>query len=122
MLLDSNIVIYAADPAYPHLEPWILAQSFFVSAITRVEVLGFPNLTPEDRRDFERFFARAPMLAVTDAVIEAAIALRQTRRMKLGDSLIAGTALTHQLPLATHNTADFNWIPGLTLVDPLVRT
>jgi hypothetical protein len=24
-----------------------------------------------------------------------------------------------RFPLATHNTRDFRWVPGLTLVDPL---
>ena len=50
----------------------------------------------------------------------AATSLRAwQRRIKLGDSLIAATALAHGLALATHNTDDFRWIPGLQLVDPL---
>ena len=48
-----------------------------------------------------------------------AIRLRQQRKMSLGDSLIAGTALTHGLKLVTCNIADFRWIPALTLIDPL---
>lgn len=38
--------------------------------------------------------------------------------MKLGDSLVAGTALAHNCTLVTRNTKDFDWIPGLTLLDP----
>jgi predicted nucleic acid-binding protein len=39
--------------------------------------------------------------------------------MGLGDALIAGTALRHGLRLATRNTNDFRWIPGLVLVNPV---
>jgi predicted nucleic acid-binding protein len=39
--------------------------------------------------------------------------------MSLGDALIAGTALSHQLRLATHNTSDFNWINELEVFDPI---
>jgi predicted nucleic acid-binding protein len=33
--------------------------------------------------------------------------------------LIASTALIHNLTLITHNCRDFEWIPNLTLFDPL---
>jgi predicted nucleic acid-binding protein len=39
--------------------------------------------------------------------------------MSLGDSLVAGTALVHQIPLVTHNGKDFAWIEELRLVDPI---
>lgn len=47
-----------------------------------------------------------------------AVLLLQTRKMTLGDALIAGTALSHNLKLVTRNIADFQWIAGLTLYNP----
>jgi len=41
------------------------------------------------------------------------------RKLKLGDALIAATALVHDLELVTHNLADFSWITGLRVVDPM---
>jgi predicted nucleic acid-binding protein len=38
--------------------------------------------------------------------------------MSLGDALVAGTALVHELTLVTRNIEDFRWIQGLTLVNP----
>jgi len=51
------------------------------------------------------------LIPLSDAVAQQAIQLRQQRRIKLGDSIIAGTALVHGLTLVTHNTDDFDWIP-----------
>ena len=50
MLLDSNIVIYAAQPKYPQLRQFIAANAPAVSGITYVEVLGYHALTDPDKR------------------------------------------------------------------------
>ena len=89
-----------------------------VSRVSFVEALGFHRLRPEEKRDLEKFFAGAKFLEVMDDVCVEAVRLRQQKRMKLGDSLIAATALVHGLTLATHNTDDFKWIPDLSLFDP----
>jgi hypothetical protein len=38
------------------------------------------------------------------------------------DALQAGTALAHGLTLVTRNTRDFEWVSGLSLLDPLKPT
>jgi predicted nucleic acid-binding protein len=38
--------------------------------------------------------------------------------MSLGDALVAGTALVHELTLVTRNVDDFQWIQGLSLLNP----
>jgi len=119
MLLDSNIIIYAALPEYGTLRDFIAKHAPAVSVISRVEVLGYHLLTQQDRLEFEELFAAATVLPVSDLVISKAIELRQLRKLKLGDALIAGTALAHRLTLVTRDTQDFQWIDGLTLLDPL---
>jgi predicted nucleic acid-binding protein len=39
--------------------------------------------------------------------------------MSLGDTIIAGTALAHDLTLVARNTEDFQWIDELSLLNPL---
>ena len=119
MLLDSNIIIYAALPEYSALQDFVAKHAPAVSAITRVEVLGYRLLSEMDRRKFEEFFAAATVLPISDSVLSKAVELRQIRKMSLGDALIAGTALAHKLTLITRDTQDFQWIDGLTLLDPL---
>ena len=119
MIIDSNIIIYAALPEHEDLRELIATHTPFVSAISYVEVLGYHGLTEEERQHFTAFFKVATILAVTGPILEQAVKLRQLKKMTLGDSLIAATALVHMLTLLTHNKSDFEWIPNLTVKDPL---
>jgi len=38
--------------------------------------------------------------------------------MKLGDAVIAATALEYGVPLVTRNVDDFKHIPGLQIINP----
>ncbi|HZN65889.1 MAG TPA: type II toxin-antitoxin system VapC family toxin [Tepidisphaeraceae bacterium] len=119
MLLDSNIIIYASQPAHQPLRDFIAAHAPAVSAVSYVEVLGYHRLTQAERDAYSRFFAAARVLPLDQPVLDSAVSLRRQRRMSLGDSLVAGTALVHRLTLVTRNTDDFRWVPGLQLLDPL---
>lgn len=119
VLLDSNIVIYSTQPAHVPLRGFVKASNPAVSAVTYVEVLGFHRLSDSERSALEEFFAAALILPIDWPVIQRAVALRQQRRMSLGDSFVAATALTHNFTLVTHNTSDFRWIPDLQVLDPL---
>jgi len=119
MLLDSNTVIYAAKPEHRQLRQFLAQYAFSVSAISQVEVLGYHKLTPENKQYFQTFFQMTPVLPVSDAVIQKALALRQQNKMSLGDALIGATALIYGLTLITSNVKDFEWIEGLSVRDPL---
>jgi predicted nucleic acid-binding protein len=121
MLIDSNIIIYAAKPEHADLRRLIAEHGPAVSAISVVEVLGYHRLTDAERKYFENFFAAATVLPVSNEVIEQAVKLRQLKKMTLGDALIAATALVSHRTLVTRNVADFEWIAGLALLNPLPR-
>ena len=118
MLLDTNILIYLAQPGGETLQAQIASTSPAASLISRVEALGFQRITDDERERLDTVFAWVEVLPVDDAVADAAILLRQSRRMKLGDALIAATALLYDLPLVTRNDGDFKHVPGLRLINP----
>jgi len=120
MLLDSDLIIYASRLQHAALRTFIAREAPSVSAVSKVETLGYPDLTKAEKQFLEEFFEAAGVLPVSQSVITEAIQLRQERRMSLGDALIGGTALSHDLRLATHNTADSEWIEGLKVIDPFV--
>jgi len=118
MLLDSNIIIYSSKREYAELRGFMAKNVYSVSAVSRIEVLGYHLLTTEQHQYFIEFFHAADILRISDAVVTEAIKLRQTRRMGLGDAIVAGTALAHRLPLVTRNIGDFSWIQNLDLINP----
>ena len=70
MLIDSNIIIYAARPEHENLRQFIAEHTPAVSAVSYVEVLGYHNLTKADQRLFEEFFASSVILPISQGVIE----------------------------------------------------
>lgn len=119
ILVDSNLVIYATQPAFAELRTWLLEHLPKISAVSRVEVLGYHRLMSQERVALEKVLEPLETLYPTPVTFELAIALRQQRKMSLGDALIAATCLEQQLVLATNNVMDFEWITGLALVNPL---
>ena len=55
---------------------------------------------------------------IQEVVVQKVIALRQTRRMKLPDAIIAATAILHDCVLVTRNISDFSGLPGLAILNP----
>ena len=52
-LLDSNILIYAAQPEHAFLDEWLEAPATMLSAISITEVLGYEGITSDDEELFE---------------------------------------------------------------------
>jgi predicted nucleic acid-binding protein len=114
--LDSNIIIYASKPGYGFLHSIINATEVCVSAISYIA--GYHALTAAEAILLDQFFANIPMLGLGPTVLDRAIAIRRQKKMTLGDSLIAASALVHRCTLVTRNVSDFGTIPGLDVHDP----
>lgn len=118
-LLDSNIIIYAAYSDYSYLRELVSDERNCVSAITKVEVLGFHKLMPEEKAFYESVFQVLEVLDVSPKIIEKAIEIRQAQKVRLGDALIAATALVYGLELNTRNIKDFQSISNIKLNNPV---
>lgn len=118
MLLDNNIIIDAAQEENEFLREFIAENSPSVSALSYLEVLGYHQLSDEDKTYFEEFFKASQILPISQAVINQAVKLKQIRKISLGDAIIAGTALVYDLTIVTRNVEDFRWITELKLLNP----
>lgn len=118
MVIDSNSVIYAADlngKTYNYLKE--RRSEICISDVSRVEVLGFHALLPNDKLFFTHFFAQIRLIPISEPIILKAIELRSTKKMSLGDAFIAATALVLDEPLFTSNFDDFKYFKNLKLID-----
>ena len=118
-LVDSNLFIYATDPEDVVAYPAIMRNApFGFASVTKIEVLGYDELTPEVKRLLEKLFSLGSELELSQAVVGAAIALRQSKMMSLGDAIIAATAIQHNVSLLTRNSRDFQHLTELSLENP----
>lgn len=126
-LLDTNTVIYffkaigdVADRLLSHSPQQI---GLPVVVVYELET-GIAKSTQPDKRRTQlddllnsiTFFPFDLIEAKTAAVLLARLEQTGTPMGPL-DTLIAGTALTHQAVLVTHNTREFSRVPGLRLED-----
>lgn len=117
IILDSNIFIYLANGT---LNGQIIANiDIAYASITKIETLGFWQIRANELLLLETLFNEAYDLALTDAVVDRAVKLRQAHSMSLGDAIIAATAQEHNYELWTANEEDFNKIEGLRIHNPL---
>jgi predicted nucleic acid-binding protein len=104
-LLDTNFVLglLKATPEVVEVaaarDLWASGCSY--SAVTRMELLGYPNITREEERVITNRLSKLTYLPITIEVEDLAITLRRTRRVKLPDALVASTAIHHGLELLT---------------------
>ncbi len=108
-LLDTNAVIgllkgHEATTALAEQTGLQLSKAA-VSQITRMELLGYPQLA-DDEEQAIRTFLTACQIRMIDEQIEAkAIVLRRSGAFKLPDAIIAATAICGSLRLLTMDKA-----------------
>lgn len=71
------------------------------SVMTRMELLGFPLITPPEIQGIERLLSLLIRYALVTAIEDAAIRLRRSVSVKLPDAIILATAQVHELKLLT---------------------
>lgn len=121
-VFDSNILIYhlneKLDTAAEAMLEQALEEGAYISVITRIEILGWPGQPAGTSQRAKSFLDQFSEQALTDEIAERCIALRQQRRIKIPDAIVAATAQQLNFPLVTRNTDDFRWIDGLELINP----
>lgn len=120
-LLDTNILIEAAGNtslAITALKQAVVSDWVGYSAITRLELFGYPNLTSDEETALDMLTKELEEVVVTSSVIDRAIRIRKSIRIKVPDAIIAATALEMDAVLMTRNESDFKAVDGLTISNP----
>jgi predicted nucleic acid-binding protein len=120
-LIDTNVWIDALSGGLSKkvfLELVLRPQWVGYSAITRLELFGFPGLNMEQEQKLLELLEPFVEVGTESKIIDRAITIRKAMRIKAPDAIIAATALENDSSLVTHNTENFKNIEGLRVVDP----
>jgi predicted nucleic acid-binding protein len=117
-LIDSNIIIYSGANENSRLREFFYEDNSFFSSVSKIEVLGYHKIEEDQVIYFSEIFKLLKILHVNSEVIDKAVSLRQQRKLSLGDSIIAATALLNDLTLITRNVDDFSHIADLKIRNP----
>lgn len=114
---DTNIVIYIANGTLG--EDIVGNDPIVCPSIVHIESLGYSSIRSIEEQRVRELLATLTTIPLSDTIIEIAIKLRQSKKMSLGDSIVAATALENNSQLWTVNTKDFDNIDGLNIFNPL---
>lgn len=114
---DTNIVIYLGNQTLS--EGVIGEEPICYSSISFIEALGYPEILAAEEQRIKELFATMIEIPLSDPIIQAAVRLRQLRKMSLGDAIVAATAIENDCTLWTANTVDFTQVDGIRLHNPL---
>ncbi len=118
-LIDTNVIIDNFGNKLPgNAKKLLYSIDLTLSAVTKIEVLGWINATKEQLQPLYDFMEIVTILPINEAVIEKTITIRQIQKIALGDAIIAATALVYDLVLISRNLSDFKNIEGLQVIDP----
>ncbi|MCI5122507.1 MAG: PIN domain-containing protein [Candidatus Electrothrix sp. AUS4] len=90
-----------------------------VSTVTRMELLSFPTITPEEEQAVNEFLDCVTVIPLDDRIEDIVVHLRRAARNRLPDAIIAATAIRLDATLVTHD-ADLAKITysDLNIVNP----
>jgi len=121
-LIDTNIMIYEFQDKFPaecvEVIDKIFDNSFNISIISEIEFLGWKNFSKEDFKNADIFLNFACIHPLTYEIKDLAVKLKQKNNIKLGDSIIASTAIHYNYILVTRNSKDFEKVQNIKLFNP----
>lgn len=121
-LIDTNIIIYFLDDQIPDNQLTkiltIFEQSFNISTITYIEVLGWQLLISDKRKETESFLSNANIIFVDNLIQDKTVDIKTVKKIKTPDAIIGATAIVHNLTLVTRNESDFNHLSELKIYNP----
>jgi predicted nucleic acid-binding protein len=124
ILADTDVLIdYLAEvsPIAEQISQYVQADRLWTTAVTCFELLSGAEEGKRGNK-LREFVDSLNVLPLDFPAAQRAAELRRYldrtgRAIGMADSMIAGIALLHDLPLFTRNNSHFERVPGLTLVE-----
>ncbi|NTW88873.1 MAG: type II toxin-antitoxin system VapC family toxin [Desulfobulbaceae bacterium] len=118
-LLDTNAVVSLLAGNRTLASQLETADYVGISIISYLEFLAFDGLSDSDRACFARFCERVEVVSLSlddKSLLQQALELRSSHRLKLPDAIIGATACARNATLIT-NDSHFSGINAVTVLN-----
>ncbi len=113
ILIDTNICIYLLNGDLV-LGDLVQDQIIYISVITEMDLYAYSSNSPEAVIALDNFMQLVNLINFDNSIKTATIAIRRNFKLKLPDSIIAASAITHKMLFITSDKA-FKAVTGLNL-------
>ena len=113
-ILDTNIVLYLLN-GDTTLGELLDGKNLYISFITEIELLGYHKINKKEKLEIKQFIDECIIIDMNNDIKKHAITIRNQYNTKLGDCLIAATAIYADFPFITSDKG-FNKIKDLNLL------
>ncbi|MBD3749263.1 MAG: type II toxin-antitoxin system VapC family toxin [Sphingobacteriales bacterium] len=114
IVIDTSLIINLFN-GLNGIEQLIKDRNLFVSIITEIEILSFPQLNPQDKKILKKFLSECYIIDIDTNIKDLTIDIRSKHKTKLPDAVIAATAIYFDIPLFTMGKG-FEKINGLNAI------
>jgi predicted nucleic acid-binding protein len=103
LLLDTNVIIdfLKQNSATFDLSSLFLQHECFTSVIVKLELLKYPDITPDEEHTVLEFLRLVPVISLNETIENETIALSRATKLKLPDALIGATAIVYGAEIVT---------------------
>jgi predicted nucleic acid-binding protein len=97
LALDTNIIIDFLKQTPGAVDPLALIEEYecFVSIITKLELLKYPDITPAEEETILDILQIVPIMPMNTAIENETIAISRATKLKLPDAIIGATAIVY---------------------------
>ena len=105
LLLDTNAIIdfLKKKNSAIDLVPLFLQYECFVSVIVKLELLKYPDITPEEEHTINEFLKLVLVIPINGAIEDETITLSRHTKLKLPDAIIGATAIVYDAEIVTND-------------------
>lgn len=106
LLLDTNIIIdfLKDDGDVFDLSSLFLQYECFTSVIVKLELLKYPDITPDEEYAINEFLRFVPIITFSQPIESETIAISRSTKLKLPDAIIGATAIVYGAEVVTRDS------------------
>lgn len=123
LLYDTNVFIYHLNNTLTNKNlfdaDYIYENNIYLSNITRIELLSFPQLTKQEEKIINQFIDEFQVIPLIREIEDISIKIRKESKIRIPDAVIIATAKFMNAKIVTADEVIVNYCKKKDIINPL---